>query len=353
VNKHAFLRRALPVGAALAIGSGAGAAIYAGSTGNSTKTPATVVASVPAQPAAVTTTSLVQLYKTVAPGVVDIVVNTSAGGFGDQGATAEGSGFVVDTSGDIVTNQHVVDGATAIKVRFQDGKSVKATLVGTDPSTDVAVVKVNVAASELHPLTFGSSSAVQVGQSVAAIGSPFGLPETLTSGIVSALNRTITAPNNYSISGAIQTDAPINHGNSGGPLLNSGGQVIGVNAQIESQSGGSDGVGFAIPSDAVKSVSDTIISGGKVQHAYLGITIGTASSGAGAQVSAVKAGSPALSAGLKAGDVITAIDGTAISTADDLTAKISAYKPGVKVTLSVTRNGATLKLDVTLGTRPA
>ena len=353
MNRNAFLRRALPIGAALAIGSGAGAAIYAGSTGNSASTATSVVASVPAQPAASTTTSLTQLYKNVAPGVVDIIVNTKSSGFGDQGATAEGSGFVVDTSGNIVTNDHVVTGATAIKVRFQDGKSVKATLVGTDPSTDVAVIKVNVAASDLHPLTFASSSAVEVGQPVAAIGSPFGLPETLTSGIVSAVNRTITAPNNYSISGAIQTDAPINHGNSGGPLLNASGQVIGVNAQIESDSGGNDGVGFAIPSDAVKSVADTIISGGKVQHAYLGITIGTASSGSGAQVSAVKAASPALTAGLKAGDVITAIDGTAVTTADDLTAKISAHQPGDKVTLSITRNGSTLKLDVTLGTRPA
>jgi putative serine protease PepD len=353
VNKHAFLRRALPIGAALAIGSGAGAAIYAGSTGNSTSTPSTIVASTPAQPAAATTTSLTQLYKNVAPGVVDIVVNTSGGGFGQQASTAEGSGFVVDASGNIVTNDHVVTGATAIKVTFQSGKTVKATLVGTDPSTDIAVIKVNVAASELHPLSFGSSSAVQVGQPVAAIGSPFGLPETLTSGIVSAVNRTITAPNNYSISGAIQTDAPINHGNSGGPLLNASSQVIGVNAQIESDSGGNDGVGFAIPSDAVKSVAETIISGGKVQHAYLGITIATSSSGTGAQVSAVKAGSPALSAGVKAGDVITAIDGTAVTSADDLTAKIGALKPGDKVTLSVTRNGSTLKLNVTLGTRPA
>ena len=353
MNKHAFLRRALPIGAALAIGTGAGAAIYAGSSGHSTSTPATIVASVPAQPAAATTPSLVQLYKNAAPGVVDIVVNTNGSGFGGQGSTAEGSGFVVDTSGNIVTNDHVVTGATSIKVRFQSGKTVKATLVGTDPSTDIAVIKVSVSASELHPLTFGSSSAVQVGEPVAAIGSPFGLPETLTSGIVSAVNRTITAPNNYSISGAIQTDAPINHGNSGGPLLNASGQVIGVNAQIESDSGGNDGVGFAIPSDAVKSVADTIISGGKVQHAYLGITIATSSSGTGAQVSAVKAGSPALSAGVKAGDVITAIDGTAVSTADDLTAKIGAHNPGDKVTLSVTRNGSTLKLNVTLGTRPA
>jgi putative serine protease PepD len=353
VNRHTFLRRVLPIGAALAIGSGAGAAIYAGTTGGSSSAPVTVVASVAAQPAAATTTSLTQLYKNVAPGVVDIVVNTSSGGFGDQGAQAEGSGFVVDTSGDIVTNQHVVNGATAIKVRFQNGNSVKATLVGTDPSTDIAVIKVNVPASELHPLTFGSSSAVEVGQPVAAIGSPFGLPETLTSGIVSALNRTISAPNNFSISGAIQTDAPINHGNSGGPLLNSSGQVIGVNAQIESDSGGNDGVGFAIPSDAVKNVADTIISGGKVQHAYLGITIATASSGDGAQVSAVKADSPASKAGLKAGDVITALDSSAVSTADDLTARISAHKPGDKVTLSIARNGSTLKLDVTLGTRPS
>jgi putative serine protease PepD len=350
VTSNTFIRRALPIGAALAIGTGAGAAIYAGSTGGSSS-PTTVVASVPAQPAASTTTSLTQLYKDVAPGVVDIVVNESSGGFGDQGAQAEGSGFVIDSSGDIVTNQHVVDGATAIKVTFQDGKTVKATLVGADPSTDVAVIKVDVSSSELHPLTFASSSAVQVGQAVAAIGSPFGLPETLTSGIVSALNRTISAPNNYSISGAIQTDAPINHGNSGGPLLNSSGQVIGVNAQIESDSGGNDGVGFAIPSDAVKSVADTIVSGGTVKHAYLGITIGTSS--AGAEVSAVKANSPAAAAGMKAGDVITAIDGDSVASADDLTAKISAHQPGDKVTLSVTRNGSTQKFVVTLGTRPS
>ena len=352
MNTNPILRRALPIGAALAIGVGAGAAIYAGSTGGSSKAPTTVVASVPAQSAAATTTSLTQLYKNVAPGVVDIVVNTSSGGFGDQGAQAEGSGFVVDSSGDIVTNQHVVAGQNGIKVTFQDGKTAKATVVGTDPSTDIAVIKVNVDASELHPLTFGSSAAVEVGQSVAAIGSPFGLPETLTSGIISALNRTISAPNNFSISGAIQTDAPINHGNSGGPLLNSSGQVIGVNAQIESDSGGNDGVGFAIPSDAVKSVSDTIITGGKVQHAYLGVTIGTASSG-GAQVSTVKADTPAAEAGLKAGDIITALDGTTIATADDLTAKVSAHQSGDKVTLTIKRSSSSLKITVTLGTRPS
>jgi putative serine protease PepD len=352
VRTHAFLRRALPVGAALAIGAGAGAAIYAGSSGGSHQA-ATVIASVPAQPAAVTSTTLTQLYKNVAPGVVDIVVNTSSGGgFGDQGAQAEGSGFEIDNSGDIVTNQHVVDGATSIKVTFQDGKTAKATLVGTDPSTDIAVIKVSVPSSQLHPLTFASSADVQVGQSVAAIGSPFGLPETLTSGIISALDRTISAPNNFSISGAIQTDAPINHGNSGGPLLNSSGEVIGVNAQIESDSGGNDGVGFAIPSDAVKSVANTIVAGGTVQHAYLGITISTPTSGTGAQVTAVKAGTPAAKAGLKAGDVITAVDGTSVASSDDLTAKVSAHQPGDKVTLTITRNGSSQKLDVTLGTHP-
>jgi putative serine protease PepD len=353
VNKT-FLRRALPVGAALLIGSGAGAAIYAGTTGSSGNKPASVVASVPAQPAATTTTGLVQLYKNVSPGVVDITVDTTqSGGFGDQQATAEGSGFEIDTNGDIVTNQHVVAGANSITVRFKDGSTAKATLVGSDPSTDLAVIKVNVDASKLHPLSFGDSSTVQVGQPVAAIGSPFGLPESLTSGIVSALDRTITAPNNFSISGAIQTDAAINHGNSGGPLLNSDGQVIGVNSQIESDGGGNEGVGFAIPSNAVKNIANTLIAGKTVQHAYLGVTVGDSTSGAGAAIESVKSGTPADSAGIEAGDVVTKIDGVTVDNADDLTAKISAHQPGDKVTLTVTRSGATKTIDVTLGTRPS
>jgi putative serine protease PepD len=355
VNKI-FLRRALPVGAALLIGSGAGAAIYAGTTGSSGSKPTSVVASVPAQAAATTTTGLVQLYKSVSPGVVDITVQTNqGGGFGDQQATAEGSGFEIDANGNIVTNYHVVAGATSISVRFQNGKEAKATVVGTDPSTDLAVIKVNVDSSQLHPLTFGDSSTVQVGQPVAAIGSPFGLPESLTSGIVSALNRTITAPapSNFSISGAIQTDAAINHGNSGGPLLNASGEVIGVNSQIESDGGGNEGVGFAIPSNVVKNVADTLIAGKTVQHAYLGVTVGDSASGAGAAIQSVKSGTPADSAGLKAGDVVTKIDGVSVDNADDLTAKISAHQPGDKVTLTVTRSGGTKTIDVTLGTRPS
>jgi len=357
VSRHTLFRRVAPVAAALALGGGAGAAIYAASSGSSGEQ-STVVASVPAQPAVstATSTSLTQLYKNAAPGVVDITVtssNSSGFGPGDQQSQAEGSGFVIDTNGDIVTNAHVVAGASAIKVRFQGGKTAKATLVGSDPSSDIAVIKVSTDSSLLHPLTFGNSSNLQVGDEVAAIGSPFGLPETMTSGIVSALNRTITAPNNFSISGAIQTDAAINHGNSGGPLLNMSGLVVGVNAQIESDSGGNDGVGFSLPSDAVKSVANTLIAGQTVQHAYLGVTIGDSSSGTGAQVGAVKADSPASKAGLKAGDVITAIDGDLVANADDLTAKISAHKPDQKVTLSVTRSGKSLSIDVTLGVRPS
>jgi len=358
VNRQIFTRRAVPVAAALALGGGAGAAIYAATAGPDTDSQ-TIVASVPASPAAntvaTTTNSLSQLYKNAVPGVVDITVTqgSSSGAPGGGTAQAEGSGFVVDTNGDIVTNAHVVEGETAIKVRFQTGKTVKATLVGTDESTDIAVIKVNVDASQLHPLTWGNSSSVQVGQDVAAIGSPFGLQGTLTAGIVSALNRTITAPNNYSIAGAIQTDAAINHGNSGGPLLNTAGDVIGVNAQIDSDSGGNDGVGFSISSNAAKSVADTLISGGKVQHAYLGIRVSDASNGGGAEIVSVVSGSPADKAGLKAGDVITSIDGTTIENGDALTAAVAAHKPSDVVSVDVTRNGDTKTVKVTLGGRPA
>jgi putative serine protease PepD len=362
VNKRTLLRRGAPIAAALALGGGAGAGIYAAASHGTPSAPVASTAAT-AQPAAVKTTvsSLTQLYDNVTPGVVDITVDSNAPssnfGFGPGGGggttQAEGSGFVVDTSGHIVTNQHVVDGATSITVRFKDGKTAKAKLVGTDPSTDIAVIKVDVAASELHPLTLGTSSTIEPGQEVVAIGSPFGLTETMTSGIVSAIDRTIQAPNNYSIAGAIQTDAPINHGNSGGPLLDTSGNVVGVNAQIESNSGGSDGVGFAIPIDSVKSVVNTLIAGGKVEHAYLGIHVGDAANSAGAQISSVQSGSPAAKAGVKAGDVITALDGKAITKADDLTAGISSHAPNDKVTLTVTRDGKTVTLDVTLGVRPS
>jgi putative serine protease PepD len=359
------LKRGAPVAAAAAIGAGAGAGVYAltngGGASPATTASATPTAIVPAQSAATTATTaatLTQLYRQDTPGVVDITVDsTSSGGtFGSPGGgqtKAEGSGFVIDTKGDIVTNEHVVDGANSISVRFQDGSTAKATLVGSDKSTDIAVIKVGVAAAKLHPLTLGSSASVQPGQTVVAIGSPFGLPESMTSGIVSAVNRTITAPNNFSISGAIQTDAAINHGNSGGPLIDvASNTVIGVNAQIESDSNDNAGVGFAVPIDAAKTVASTLIAGGTVKHSYLGVTVADAASGGGARIGCVVSGGPADSAGLQAGDVITAVDGQSISGADALTANLSGRLPDAKVTVTVDRNGSTKSIQVTLGTRP-
>ena len=355
-------RRAAPIAAAAAIGAGTGAGVYALTTGapsSPASSSAIPTALVPAQPAASTqtTSSLTSLYKTASAGVVDIVVSGVSGNSfgGQQTQEAEGSGFVVDTKGDIVTNQHVVDGASSITVTFQNGKKAKATLVGTDKSTDIAVIKVqNVPASLLHPLSLGDSSTVLPGQSVVALGSPFGLPETMTAGIVSAINRTIQAPNNFSIAGAIQTDAAINHGNSGGPLIDAAtGKVIGVNAQIESDSGGNDGVGFAIPINAAKNVATTLIAGGTVQHAYLGVSVADATGSAGAVVRCVVTGSPADKAGLKAGDVVTAVGGTSVASADDLTAGVSSYSPGDTANLTVDRNGTTKTLSVTFGNRPS
>ncbi len=359
MSKNTVLHRVVPVVAALALGGGAGAGLYAGLSGGSSGTTATTEApATTIQPAAATSTTsnLNQIYKAATPGVVDITVTqTSTGGFGlgQQQSQAEGTGFVYDTKGDIITAAHVVDGGSSAKVRFKDGKTVPATIVGTDNSTDTAVIKVNVPASELHPLTIGNSAAVQPGDEVAAIGSPFGLTETMTAGIVSAIGRTITAPNNYSISGAIQTDAPINHGNSGGPLLDASGAVIGVNVQIDSNSNGSEGVGFATPINTVKSVADTLIAGGKVEHAYLGIQVGDAAGNGGAQVSCVVSGSPADKAGLKAGDVITAVGSTPITSADDLTASVNSYKPNDTVTMTVDRGGSSKSLSVTFGNRPS
>jgi S1-C subfamily serine protease len=319
---------------------------------------------VPAQPASSTSTvdSLTQLYKQDAPGVVDITVESSSGGNtpgfpfgqpqGSQKQAAEGTGFEIDTKGNIVTAEHVVEGADSIKVRFEDGSTAKATLVGSDKSTDTAVIHVDVSASQLHPLPLGSSAGVQPGQSVVAIGSPFGLAETMTAGIVSATNRTITAPNQFSITGAIQTDAAINHGNSGGPLIDAAtNTVIGINDQIESDSNDNAGVGFAVPIDSAKSVAQTLIAGGTVRHAYLGIRIADVSGGA--RVTQVVGGSPAAKAGLKKGDVITAFDGQSVKSADVLTAAVSQAKSGDTVTITVRRGGATKHLTATLGVQPA
>ena len=247
-----------------------------------------------------------------------------------------------------------MDGANSIKVTFQDGSTESATLVGSDKSTDTAVIHVDKPASELHPLTLGNSSSAEPGQTVVAIGSPFSLPETMTAGIVSATNRTITATNEFSITGAIQTDAAINHGNSGGPLIDTAtNTVIGINDQILNAGDSNDnaGVGFAVPIDSSKTVAQTLIAGGNVKHAYLGVTVLQTASNA--SIACIVTGGPADAAGLKVGEVITSFNGKPITSSDELTAAIGAAKAGEKVTLTVTSKGSTRHVSVTLGSRPS
>jgi putative serine protease PepD len=304
--------------------------------------------------------SVNQIYRQAAPGVVDITVTSNGGsggggfpfGGGSQQTQGEGAGVVYDTKGDILTDEHVVAGASSVTVAFENGKKVPAKVVGTDPSTDVAVIHVDAPASDLHPIPFADSSSAGVGDPVVAIGSPFSLPETVTDGIISAIGRSITAPNNYTITGAIQTDAAINPGNSGGPLLDGNAHVLGLNDQIQTNSGSSSGVGFAIPSNMVARIANEIISGKSVRHAFVGVFLNASSSG-GAQISSVQAGSPASSAGLHQGDVVTAIDGKAITSTQQFIETVDTYAPGQTITLTVKRGGSTSSVKLTLGTRPA
>jgi putative serine protease PepD len=349
---------ALLAAGALAVGAGAGAAGWAAASGGE---PPAAAEEPTATPVASnqSTMSVAEIYKQANPGVVEITASSDGGGSGDspfgapQAQQAQGSGFVYDADGHIVTNHHVVAGATSLEARFADGSTYDAELVGSDPSTDLAVLKVDAPADELHPLELGDSGALEIGDGVVAIGSPFGLEETVTSGIVSALDRTIESTNGYSIPGTIQTDAAINHGNSGGPLLNGQGEVVGVNSQIESESGGNVGIGFAVPSNTVRSVADQLIAGEEVEHAYLGVSLETADDPSGARVAAVTAGSPAADAGLQVGDVVTAFAGEAIASAEDLTSAVSAQRPGDEIEVTYVRDGDTETTDVTLGTRPS
>jgi putative serine protease PepD len=341
--------------AAACLGAGGGAIAYANFHDGGTSTVVKQVTVEQADQASAAPLSVNQIYRRAYRGVVEITVTEAASSstpFGGGGGTqqAQGSGWVYDSDGHIVTNDHVVDGATSIKVRFWDGKVYSATTVGTDRSTDLAVIKVDAPSSELFPLTVGDSTQLQVGDGVVAIGSPFGLEETVTSGIVSALHRAIQGQTNFTINDSIQTDAAINHGNSGGPLLNTQGQVVGVNAQIKSDSGGNEGVGFSIPSKTVKSVASQLIATGKATHAYLGVAID--STAPNARLASVKGGGAAQKAGLKTGDVITAVDGNSIATGDDLSRAIDAHKPGQQITVTYTRGGNEHTVTVTLGTRP-
>ena len=300
-----------------------------------------------------------QIYRMDGPGVVDITVssvsNTLFGG--SQQTQGEGAGVVYDRKGYILTDEHVVANATHVTVTFENGDKVTAQVVGTDPSTDVGVIKVNVPASELHPIPFADSSTAQVGDPVVAIGSPFSLPETVTAGIVSATGRSITAPNNFTIAGAIQTDAAINPGNSGGPLLDGTGQVLGLNDQIETNNstasgeGSSSGVGFAIPSDMVAHIAGEIIGGHKVKHAYVGVFLNGTSTG-GALITSVQPGAPASQAGLQPRDLVVGINGKKITSTQQFIETVDTFTPGTTLTLTVKRGGATKTIKLTLGTRP-
>ena len=313
----------------------------------------TVAAATPA--ARSTPSSITEIYEATSPSVVEITVSSSQttpfGGSGEQ--QGQGSGFVYDAEGRVLTNHHVVDGAENVRVQFANGKTYEATVVGSDPSTDIAVLDVEAPRSILKPLALADSAGLEVGEGVVAIGSPFGLEQTVTAGIVSALNRQITSPNNFAIDDAIQTDAAINQGNSGGPLLDLTGKVVGVNSQIESQSGGNDGIGFAVPSNTAKRIAEAIIADGSVEYAYLGVATDDTADGEGAAIAEVRAGTPAAAAGLRAGDVVTRIGGEAVGSADELRRLIGARKPGDTVELTVQRGDGTTTIDVTLGSRPS
>jgi S1-C subfamily serine protease len=374
VSRFAALAAASLLGGGVALG--AAALFGAFEDGTTTVVDASRAAvSVPLHPT--TGLSVGDIYRRAGGGVVQITTTTGSGG-------GLGSGFVIDKDGHIVTNYHVIDGADTIEVSFSNRETLSATLVGSDPSSDLAVLQVDASAATLTPLTLADSSKVQVGDPVVAIGNPFGLESTVTAGIVSALQRAVKAPNGYAIDQVIQTDAPINQGNSGGPLIDAQGQVIGVNSQIETggSSSGNVGIGFAVPANTVKTVVRQLIEKGSVQHAYIGVTLQDLDSSlvdalglqadlktdTGLLVQAVQPGSPAEKAGLKGGndqsvvngvsvtkggDVLTELDGTRLTSTSALRAQLDKHAPGDRVTFRVLRNGAARTVTVTLGSQPS
>jgi putative serine protease PepD len=291
-----------------------------------------------------TTEPIAAVAATLAPSVVQI--ETSQG---------LGSGFIYDSAGHVLTAAHVVAGAgDTVTVRLADGTAQTGRVVGADASTDVAVIKINLSGTKGKIANLATGDALQVGQTAVAIGSPFGLEQTVTAGIVSAVDRAM-----QTTAGAedmIQTDAPINPGNSGGPLADLQGRVIGINDQIESESGSSSGVGFAIPIDTAKAVADKLVAGQPVTFAFLGVQTqdsGQGVVGNGALIISVESGSPAEKAGLQQGDVITKVDGTTIDDATTLSARIRQSTPGTVLHLTIERNNAPTTISVTLGSTSA
>jgi S1-C subfamily serine protease len=334
------------------------------------------------------------IYRQYSPGVVTVISVLPGGGgglFGGDGGNnpeeALGSGFVVDAQGHVATNAHVVttgDGsnikrASQVYVQFPDRNRVPAKILGDDPNADVALLQIPTGGLKLTPLPLGSSDHLIVGSPVAAIGSPFGEEQSLSVGVISALNRSITSLTSFDINNAIQTDAAINHGNSGGPLLNAKGQVIGINSQIKSTGGGGEGVGFAVPVATVRRSIDQLKRGGKVQYSFLGVSsvplypqlakrLGYDAK-TGALVGKVEPGSPAEKAGVKpgtgtitfegdsqiptGGDAIVAVDGHPVTTSNDLGNLVGQRDPGTKVRLSLVRGHNHRTVSVTLAPRPA
>jgi len=343
--------------AAVAGGALSGGAIAAIADGGTSTTTVRTGSPIAASNTGTGATDAAAVYERAAPGVVEITADgSSRGPFGGSSGST-GTGFVVDADGLIVTNEHVVDGAQKLTVRLKDGTRLDARLVREDPSSDLALLKVDPGSRDLRVLPLGDDDSLQVGDAVFAIGNPLGLDGTLTTGVVSALDRSITSPNGFTLAGAIQTDAALNPGNSGGPLLDASGRVVGVNAQVygggESASGqqtGGTGLGFAIPASAVKRFLDAAEDGANVRHAYLGVGITDAADGAG--IGSVAPDGPAAKAGLREGDVVTKIDGKAIDSGDDLAAAVASHRPNEKLTLTVQRDGSTQEITVTLGTQP-